>query len=437
MRTRSILFVGMQDSPHACRWINYLCGRGWGLHLFPYSGVDTHPMLKGVTLHRPFFRISRHQLPGLLRTRLSRWGSYVKSAESSDHPEHLEHEPVLRVVIPRELEARLERIQLRTGESDARAPLIYGAWALTRLIRRLRPDLIHSMELQHCGYLALQAREMIGTDFPPWLATNWGSDIYLFSRDAAHRVQIRRLLSHIDFYSCECQRDLRLARELGMTAKSLPIIPNSGGFDLKWVQARRSEISTSRRTLIMVKGYQHFAGLALTALAALERCADLVQAFEVVIFSASPETRTRAAELKSRTPFRRLRVLPWTSHQQMLELYANARVYLGVSRSDGISTSVLEAMAMGTFPIQTDTSCSDEWFEHGRGGYLIPPDDLDVISDRLRSALMDDELVDRAAAINWEVVATRLGDAHLQRQIWGLYDEVFATMGLGRGSSCP
>ena len=46
----------------------------------------------------------------------------------------------------------------------------------------------------------------------------------------------------------------------------------------------------------------------------------------------------------------------------MLELFAAAKIYVGLSLSDGISTSLLESMAMGAIPVQTATACCDEWF---------------------------------------------------------------------------
>ena len=46
-----------------------------------------------------------------------------------------------------------------------------------------------------------------------------------------------------------------------------------------------------------------------------------------------------------------------------MKLFEEAKIYVGVSRSDGISTSLLEAMAMGAIPVQTSTSCCEEWFQ--------------------------------------------------------------------------
>jgi hypothetical protein len=39
-----------------------------------------------------------------------------------------------------------------------------------------------------------------------------------------------KLLVLADIYSCECQRDVALAKSLGFNGRVLPIIPNAGEF---------------------------------------------------------------------------------------------------------------------------------------------------------------------------------------------------------------
>jgi glycosyltransferase involved in cell wall biosynthesis len=58
---------------------------------------------------------------------------------------------------------------------------------------------------------------------------------------------------------------------------------------------------------------------------------------------------------------------------EMYEMFADSRIYIGASRSDGISTSFLEALALGAYPIQTNTSCGNEWVEKGFQAHLIEP----------------------------------------------------------------
>ncbi len=306
--------------------------------------------------------------------------------------------------------------QIRLGESPNTCPAHFGPWVLAALIRRLKPTLIHSMEFQHAGYLVLKAKEVYGAGFPQWIATNWGSDIFYFRRFADHGAQLRRLLGSIDYYSCECHRDIGLARELGYQGPVLPVLPNSGGFDLEQVFRMRAPGPPSHRKLLMIKGYHHFAGRAMTAIKVLETFAECLKAYEIILFSVSAEQPERKVL--------NIRVIDAARHDEILAYFGRARLYMGISISDAISTSALEAMAMGAFPIQTNTSCCDEWFEDGKGGFIVPPDDFDTICDRFLRALNDDALVDQAAEINWATVRARLDIRVLRGKVEAFYRQI-------------
>jgi len=74
-----------------------------------------------------------------------------------------------------------------------------------------------------------------------------------------------------------------------------------------------------------------------------------------------------------------------------------------------VSPSFLQALAMGSFPIQTRTACVHEWIEHGTSGIIVQPDDIEGIADAIRIASTDDLLVDHAAAGNGITAKGRLG----------------------------
>ena len=422
---KKILFVAMQMSTHTVRWVNQVSDQGWDVHLFPCNYLPVHPELRNVTVHQPWFVVRpRLLLKEIVLNPAILFGGFGKIEERL-HPNGL---PV-RSIYPLPVISRMipylngiRRVSL--GESEATAPAAYGPGVLARLIRQLKPDLIHSLEFQHCGYNVLRAKEIIGKDLPTWLATNWGSDIFYYRQFEKHRSQISRLLRNADYYSCECERDVAMAKELGFSGTVMPVMPNTGGLDMALVSRLRDIHQPSRRRIIMVKGYQHFAGRALTALDAVEMCANDLKAFKIVVFSASPETLSRVEELRT---FLGLDIVIFNHapHEAMLRMFSRARIYLGVSVSDAISTSMLEAVALGAFPIQTNTSCCNEWIKDGQSGFEIPVDDVHVIADRLRKAALDDGLVDRAAAINWETVQQRLDQSVLKQKAIQFYNAIF------------
>lgn len=399
-----ILFVAMASSIHTARWINQLTGRGWDLHLFSSSGREAHPALREVTVHSllrkpPFLPRAELRFPRGLLVR--------------HHPSVRQRGLWFPLSIGGGVEHHLERL------------VPHRAQLLARAIARLRPDIVHSLELNQAGRLALEARERLGGRFPPWIATNWGSDIYLLGRLPEQEAVLRRILAACDYYDCECQRDVELGRQLGFTKEVLPVLPNAGGYDLAACRALRGG-PPSTRDVIALKGYQGWAGRALVALAALRRCADLLRGRTLALYSAEDDV-VLAARLLCLETGMRLEVLEQrSSHPQVLGAHGRARVSIGLSIGDAISTSALEAMVMGSFPVQSDTSAAGEWFTHGESGLLVPPEDPEAVARALRRALTDDALVDRAAVLNADVVASRLDERLIRPQVVACYERIAA-----------
>ena len=290
---------------------------------------------------------------------------------------------------------------------------------LRRLIRRLRPNYVHALELQHGGYVASRAFEG-QDDFPPLIATNWGSDIYWFRQFPRHERRIRALMAQARYYSAECNRDIDLAITHGFGGEAFDVFPNAGGFAREQLEQKKNAPST--RTTVVVKGYEGWVGRASAALQALELAALDLAGHDTVVYSANTKTERLARALAARTglditvhPKRAL------SHQQMMDLFASARAYVGISLSDGISTSLLEAMVAGAFPIQTNTSCADEWIVDGTTGMIVDAGDVEGIATALRRALTDDDLVDSAAKANHEVAIARLGGDAIRRKSFRFY----------------
>jgi len=264
---------------------------------------------------------------------------------------------------------------------------------------------------------------------PTWIVGYWGSDIYLFGRLEAHRDRIKEVLGNCDYYTSECERDVRLAKQFGLRGKALPVLPNAGGFDLDRVSLLREPGRTSSRTTILLKGYQGWAGRALVGLRAIELCADKLQGYRVIVSLASPEVEL-AAELLAQKTGLSIEVLPYCSFEDMLKVSGSARVHIGLSISDAISQSLLEAIVMGAFPIQSSTACADEWIIDGENGLIVPPEDPRVVAEALDRALTDDDLVDHAAEENSRIALEKLDARRIQAQVIGLYEDIVRRSGV-------
>ncbi len=226
-------------------------------------------------------------------------------------------------------------------------------------IRSFKPQFVHAMELQNAGYIATKA--MASQSSAKLIATNWGSDIFWFQQFPKHRDKLKNLLSVADYYSCECNRDVALAKSLGFQGQVMPVIPNAGGFS-KELLSRPVPLLVDRK-VIAIKGYHGWVGRALTAVEAIRNIAPELKDYKIVFYSCNTVTAKAAASLAESTSLDiSTHLIGALTHEEMLELFAESKVYVGLSLSDGISTSLLESMAMGAIPVQTATACCDEWF---------------------------------------------------------------------------
>lgn len=391
-----ILFVAMAGSVHTARCINQVSDLGWDIRLFDcIDSATIHPELKRVTVYQ------------------------------SLNPPHRKIHPTVKAKgLHLLIGTNFVITRLRRWQPN------YRVRRLAHLIQTFKPDIIHSLEFQHSGYLVLETRQWLRdhgvTDFPIWMLFNWGNDIYLFNRMEEHKQRIYELLQQADYHECECQRDALAAQSLGMKAIQLPLLLAPGGLDIQQVSHLRNIQKTSARRIIALKGYLGWTGRALFSLRALEMCVDVLQGYKVVIYSPTPEEDMRIAATlfaqKTRIP---VEVMPLGQpHNAILELFAQSRIFIGNSISDGVSYSMLEAISVGTFPIQSNTACADEWLVDGETGFIVPPEDYEVIASAIRRALTDDTLVDQAAERNAKVCQERLDGQKIRQQIIDLYTSI-------------
>lgn len=304
----------------------------------------------------------------------------------------------------------------------------------------VKPHMIHALEMQQAGYLVQKAHSIMGGYFPKWLYTNYGSDLYVCPKLSKHSSSVTSVLKSASFYSAECKRDVYLANKYGFSGVVVGTVCNVGGFDLNALRALRSNIPTSKRNVIALKGYQHEYGRALVALKALHLCKDLLleKNMEIHIYSAqaSPSVHI-AAELLTKDTGIITKIIPYTlDNNEIIKVHSLARISIGLSISDGISISLLEAMSMGSFPIQSYTAAADEWIVNGETGYIVDPEDPVELSKLLSMSLINDELVDSAAEINIRTIEQRLDWPVVNKQIIDMYNKCILVSSIVQNETC-
>jgi len=367
VKRTKVMLVCMVDSIHVARWLGHFTDQEVDFYLFP-SGPNrrVHPQISDL-VNNSSVSLATFSIPNWAR--------------------HL--------ALPLWLADRILSDRLR-------------GWMLRRKIRQMNPDYLHALELQHAGYIAERAlRDKRIT--VPLIATNYGSDIFWFQQYPKHLQRIRELLKRTNFYSAECHRDYLLAAKYGFAGVDLPLAPNAGA--ISGTDLERNKLSSSSRKIIAVKGYQEWVGRAQVVIQALKLSKDDLKDAEIVFFSCGVSMLLKIKFLKL-TSGLNVRGIGkhHLNHDQILDLFSRSRVYVGVSLSDGLSTSSIEAMSMGAFPIQSDTSCASEWFLDGVSGQSFIGFSPAQVGEVLVNWFHNEELLESARILNLEIVSRKFSE---------------------------
>ncbi|WP_299213168.1 glycosyltransferase family 4 protein [uncultured Dokdonia sp.] len=262
-------------------------------------------------------------------------------------------------------------------------------------LQEIQPDVVHSFALYVSCTPILNVMKASKI---PWIYSSWGSDLFYFKDIPSYRRDIEAVLPEINYLFTDCHRDQELAKTLGFSGRSLGVFPGGGGFELEETKSYIKPIAD--RKLILVKGYQGRSGRAIPILQALNAMKKELNDYEVVVFGCSPETLDFKVNVPSQWIFHKQ-----MSHHGILKLMGASVVYIGNSNSDGMPNTVLEAICMGAFPIQSNPGdATAEVITPEINGLLIEDcEDPAEIEKHILMALQNQELVATAFLYNQDL----------------------------------
>lgn len=282
---------------------------------------------------------------------------------------------------------------------------LWRSYFLFHEINRIKPTHLHFHETQHSAYVYNAIANHPKNRFAgKIILSTWGSDLIAYEKIENHLPKIRQVMSWVGLLTAERSVDEQIALANGFTGRFLaPIYITIGNRNFNSVLKKPSE-----RSIVVVKGYQDAHGRALNALASIELLALQLELtnFSFKVFSASKSVKQKSKQMRKKLGID-IDVLPRMPKTKLMEYFREARVYLGLALSDGLSTSMVEAMSNGAFPIQSKNSAAPDFLVNEVTGGVVDPNDLQEISRLLRMALTDNELVDQAALSNFEVLKAK------------------------------
>ena len=239
---------------------------------------------------------------------------------------------------------------------------------------------------------------------------------------------IRRIWKASDTVIAKCRREADMIREVDPATRPI-IVPN--GVDI--VQFAVAEPSAEGKPLRLVCVGRLIQRKAqddiITAVARLRDAGQSVE-LDLVGTGDEEESYRRLAENLGVADIVRFR--GYVPRDRIAEAYASAHVFVLASHNEGMSVSMLEAMAAGLPLVVSRTGGTEELVVEGENGFVFEPGDVDTIVERLRFLAREH---DRRAAMG--AASRRRSREFTWDAVTARYAEMLAGFAAPRGESEP
>lgn len=299
-----------------------------------------------------------------------------------------------------------------------RAGYLLGVPAVRRLVRALRPDVLHAHYLTSYGLLGALS------GFHPFVASAWGSDVTAGAERAPLlRAAVRLTLARADAICATSQALAALTRPYA--PRGAPIHVTPFGVDCRRFRPP-AERPTGPPCIGSVRALERIYGLDVL-LRAVALLRERIPALRVRLVGAGAE-RGRLARLTDELGL--AGAVDWRGRVPLDALpgeLAMMHVFAAPSRvPEAFGVALLEAQACGVPVVASAVGGLPEVVAHGQTGYVVPPEDPAALATALGDVLEDEDRRQRMgdaarrfvlAHYEWSENATRL--VRLYRQLLG------------------
>lgn len=255
---------------------------------------------------------------------------------------------------------------------------------IKKLIKKLKPDLIHAHFIAKYGF------HLLGLNAHPSVVSAWGDDILILPKKSRliHRYT-KKVLDGVDLvYAVSHNISDHISADFNIPPDKVRYLPFGINTDLfaplpdnKNRNRTPIEIFSNRGFFPVYDNETLIRGFAL----AYQRNSSL----RLTLKGEGPD------EQKIRDLVSYLGISDVVSFKKKTEYsevpkdYLNADIFVTTSQSDGTPVSILEAMASGLPCIATSVGGIPEWIEDQKSGLLIPPGSSESVAESILKLAQD------------------------------------------------
>ncbi|OEK08849.1 glycosyl transferase family 1 [Flavivirga aquatica] len=294
--------------------------------------------------------------------------------------------------------------------------------AFEKAYNNIQPDIVHAFEMQLSGLPVLPIMQKNKT---PLIYSSWGSDLFYFKELGLTKTQVNTFFKRTNYLITDCKRDFKIAKNNGFKAKYLGVFPGNGGLKIDMSKIKKF----NQRHTILIKGYDDGVGKASIVLKALELVSkEILKKKTIVIYSADDSIKKliEASKVLSSLNIIVHSRYKFIKNRDLLALMGESCIHIANSLSDGMPNALLEAMAMGAFPIQSNPGkVTEEVITANKNGLLIEnPLDANALVMLIEKAIEDVTLRQEAQDFNVNFIKAHYNRSTLKPEIIKLYQNI-------------
>lgn len=248
---------------------------------------------------------------------------------------------------------------------SARNPLLFykSFRSLISIVKRFRPDIIHSQQIATNSFLAVKAGIRTNT---PVVVTAWGSDVLLTpSLWWPYRKMVVYVLRKAAFFTADSvfveKKMIELANQnIEITQANFATI------EINNTDSEKENIIYSNRQLAklyridrIIKAFAQFLNN------------NKNQGWRLIIAGDGEDKKSLLQLADSLNISSNIEFVGWLNSSENKAFYQKARVFVSVPESDGTSISLIEALGAGCIPVLSNIPANLEWVQDGINGVIV------------------------------------------------------------------
>jgi len=268
-------------------------------------------------------------------------------------------------------------------------------------IRRFKPHVVNALFVPNYGW----AGALAGSH--PLVVSAWGSDVLVSPRKSAlHRRRVSWTIRKADLLFADAMVITERMAELGAAREKIVTVPL--GVDPALLDRPRAAhekpsvytVVTNRRFESLYRNEDFVeAGIRLTG--------ENSQAFRFELIGDGPLREGSMRRVREAGMTEVIRFQTFLPADELYRTLCGADIFVSCSESDGTSVSLLEAMALGLYPIVTDIPANREWITDRVNGRLFPVGDARSLAEVIRDVAAGRETWPDVQRRNREVISAR------------------------------